>query len=107
MASSLSSEVSAKTVPEEKWDRSLADRKLWLLRRMGLFGNDTKGAHIERACVFEDLRQAYQLVHDVYLGTGYIEPEPGGMRLRIFEATLETATFVAKVDGRVVGVLST
>jgi len=42
----------------------------------------------------------------VYLGTGFIDPEPAGMRLRIFETTSDTATFVAKVNGRVVGVLS-
>jgi ribosomal protein S18 acetylase RimI-like enzyme len=91
---------------EARWDRSLADRKLWILKRSGLFGDDTKGAVIERACSLEDLRKAYRLVHDVYIGTGFILPEPAGMRLRIFETTSETATFVAKVDGRVVGVLS-
>ena len=92
--------------PAATIDRSLVDRKLWLLSRSGLFGEDTKGARIERACTLEDLRKAYKLVHDVYLGTGFIEPEPAGMRLRIFEMTPDMATFVAKVDGRVVGVLS-
>ncbi|MEA3210067.1 MAG: hypothetical protein QOE70_3124 [Chthoniobacter sp.] len=92
--------------PAPRWDRSLADRKLWILKRSGLFGNNTKGAGIERACTLEDLRKAYRLVHDVYLGTGFINAEPAGMRLRIFETTSETATFVAKLDGRVVGVLS-
>ena len=92
--------------PAPAVDRSLVDRKLWLLTRSGLFGDDTKGARIERACTVEDLRKAYKLVHDVYLGTGFIEPEPTGMRLRIFEMTPDMATFVAKVDGRVVGVLS-
>ncbi len=83
-----------------------AERKLALLRRIGLFGADTMGATIERASTLDDLRQAYRLVHDIYLGTGFIEPEPSGIRLRIFETTSETATFVAKVEGRVVGVLS-
>ncbi len=106
MADPMLSESPSGTVVDWRWDRSLADRKLWLLKRSGLFGNNTKGARIERACTVEDLRKAYQLVHDVYLGTGFIEAEPAGMRLRIFEATLETATFVAKVDDRVVGVLS-
>lgn len=92
--------------PAPRWDRSLADRKLWLLKRSGLFGKDTKGARIERACTLDDLRKAYKLVHDVYLGTGFIDPEEAGMRLRIFETTPDMATFVAKVDGKVVGVLS-
>ena len=87
-------------------DRSLVDRKLWLLTRSGLFGDDTKGALIERAYTVEDLHKAYKLVHDVYLGTGFIEKEISGMRMRIFEMTPDIATFVAKVDGRVVGVLS-
>jgi ribosomal protein S18 acetylase RimI-like enzyme len=97
------------SAPREKparSERTLAERKLLLLKRSGLFGTNTKGATVTRAVTFEDLRAAYRLVHDVYLGTGYIRPEPSGLRLRIFETTSETATFVAKVDGRVVGVLS-
>ena len=91
--------------PSREIDRSLVDRKLWLLSRSGLFGDDTLGAEIDRACTLEDLRKAYMLVHDVYLGTGFIEPVTIGMRLRIFEMTPDMATFVAKVDGKVVGVL--
>lgn len=92
---------------EQAWDRSLADRKLWLLKRSGLFGSDTKGVRIGRACTVADLRKAYKLVHDIYLGRGFIDPEPAGMRLRIFETTPDMATFVAKLDnGQVVGVLS-
>ena len=88
-------------------ERADADaRKLALLRRSGLFGTDTKGAKIERACTFDDLREAYRLVHDIYLGTGFVRAEPSGLRLRIFETTSETATFIAKKNGRVVGVLS-
>jgi ribosomal protein S18 acetylase RimI-like enzyme len=81
-------------------------RKLQLLKRSGLFGGDTRDAVIERACSVADLRAAYRLVHDVYTSTGFILPEPTGIRLRIFETSAETATFVAKVDGRVIGVLS-
>lgn len=82
------------------------ERRLAILKRSGLFSDDTKGARVARAGSLEDLRKAYKLVHDVYLGTGFIQPEPSGMRLRIFETTSETATFVAKINGRVVGVLS-
>ena len=92
--------------PAPTWDRSLADRKFWLLKRSGLFGDDAKGAQIGRACSLDDLRKAYKLVHEVYLGTGFIEPEAAGMRLRIFETTPDMATFVARIDGRIVGVLS-
>ncbi len=81
-------------------------RQLNLLRRTGFFGVDLKGCVIERAYDADDLRAAYRLVHNVFVGTGYIEPEAGGIRLRIFEASPDTATFVAKKNGEVVGVLS-
>lgn len=83
-----------------------SDRKMALLKRSGLFGGDTGGARITRAATLEDLRAAYKLVHKVYLGTGFIKAEDAGMRLRIFETTSDTATFIAKKDGKVVGVLS-
>ncbi len=85
---------------------SRGGRKLALLKRAGLFCEGTGGARIGRAATLEDLRKAYRLVHDVYLGTGYIHPEPAGMRIRIFETSSNTATFVAKANGQVVGVLS-
>lgn len=91
---------------DQKLDGTAAKRKLTFLQRSGLFSGDTKGAVIERAFTLEDLRCAYRLVHQVYLGTGYLRPEPSGLRLRIYETTSETATFVAKKDGEVVGVLS-
>lgn len=87
-------------------DDAAQSRKLALLKKTGLFSADTKGAVIERACSAADLREAYRLVHQVYLESGYIHPEPTGMRVRIFETSSETATFVAKVEGRVVGVIS-
>jgi ribosomal protein S18 acetylase RimI-like enzyme len=94
------------TARREAIDGDAAKRKLAFLKRSGLFGGDTKGATIERALTLEDLRRAYKLVHHVYLGTGFLNPEPSGLRLRIYETTSETATFVAKKDGDVVGVLS-
>jgi ribosomal protein S18 acetylase RimI-like enzyme len=87
-------------------NHTAADRKLSLLRKNGLFGEDLKGCTIERACTADDLRQAYRLVHDVFFSRGFISPDPSRMRVRIYETTPETATFVAKMDGRVVAVLS-
>lgn len=82
------------------------DRKMSLIRRSGLFGANTKGAKISRAATLEDLREAYVLVHRVYTGTGYISKEDAAIRFRLFETQSHTATFIAKKDGRVVGVLS-
>ncbi|MBC7366172.1 MAG: hypothetical protein H7343_05055 [Undibacterium sp.] len=84
----------------------LAERKLKRLRSAGLFGEDTKGATIRRACTGNELCNAYRLVHDVFIDTGFLRPEPSGLRLRIFETTSETATFIAEKDGGVVGVIS-
>jgi ribosomal protein S18 acetylase RimI-like enzyme len=86
--------------------RHSARRKMALLKHAGLFGDDKKGATIRRAYTARDLRQAYRLVHDVFLGTGYMRPEPAGIRLRMFETCSETATFIAERNGVVVGVLS-
>ncbi len=81
-------------------------RRMQLLKRMGCFGKGLRGVVIQRAITADDLRQAYALVHDCYVEEGYIFPLPSGMRMRIYEALPETATFVAKAGKRVVGVTS-
>ena len=83
-----------------------SQRRIAMLQRSGLFGQETCGASIERACSFADLERAYRLVHDVYVEAGFIRPQLSGLRVRMFEASPEEATFVAKIDGRVVGVVS-
>ncbi len=98
----VSCPLSEKIEPSDRRNQ----RKLRLLKRSGLFSEDTGGATVQRACTLEDLREAYRLVHHVYTETGYIYSHGSGLRLRIFEAMPETATFVAKVKGRIVGVLS-
>ncbi len=77
-----------------------------MLQRSGLFGQDTCGATIERACSLDDLESAYRLVHDVYVDAGYIRRQLSGLRVRMFEALPDEATFVAKIAGKVVGVVS-
>ncbi len=81
-------------------------QRMVLLKRSGLFGSNTRGVVIQRATTLDELRQAYRLVHDTFVETGYILPHQSGLRIRIFEAIPEMATFVAKVGERVVGVLS-
>ena len=77
-----------------------------MLKRSGLFSGAVEGVTIERATKALDLIQAQRLVHEVYTVTGYINPDPCHLRVRIFEATALMATFVAKRNGRVIGVLS-
>ena len=82
-------------------------RKLRLLKACGLFGADQSGAIYERATSCRALENAYRLVHDVYVETGYIKPRPSGLRLRHFECCPNTATFVANTPFReTIGVLS-
>lgn len=79
-------------------------RRMRLMERRGMFGALPPGVEISRAIKIDDLLDAYRLVHDSYIETGYISPHPFGIRLRIFETMPETATFIAKADGRIVGV---
>ena len=81
-------------------------RRIAILKRSGLFGQETHGATIDRACSFADLESAYRLVHDVYVEAGYIRPQLSGLRVRMFEALPDEATFIAKVGGKIVGVVS-
>ena len=85
---------------------SATDRRLALLKRSGLFGEYTHGAKISRACTLGDLRQAYRLVYASFVRSGYIKPNSHEIRIRAFEATAETATFVAKAGDDVVAALS-
>lgn len=95
--------IGAEESPE---DARRSARRLARLTRAGLFGRNTLGARIEQATTFQELQQAYRLVHDVYVEAGYIRPDTSGIRLRMFEASPDEATFVAKVGERIVGVVS-
>ncbi len=79
-------------------------RRMRLLKRAGLYGQSMEGITILRAVHLDDLREAYRLVHDIFVEEGYILPHPSGLRVRPYEAMPETATFIAKARGRVVGV---
>ena len=81
-------------------------KKVALLKRVGLFDANDRSVVVRRAIVRDDLIRAYRLVHDVFVDKGYIDPEPNGIRIRLFEALPEMATFVAEADGQMVGVMS-
>src|SRR3989304_4219340 len=81
-------------------------RRLALLTRTGLFGTIPFGAEITRATTLEELRQAYRLVYEMFLAAGFITPCEGKMRIRTFEALPDTATFVARLEDQIIGVLS-
>jgi hypothetical protein len=81
-------------------------KQVALFRRMGMFGVDDRTIVVRRAVTLEDLSAAYALVHDVFVDKGYIDPRPGRIRVRAFEALPRMATFVAERDGMLAGVMS-
>ena len=54
----------------------------------------------------EELEACFTLLHDAYVGSGFMMPHPSGMRVTIYHALPTTTTLCAKYDGQVVGTLS-
>ncbi|WP_300453686.1 GNAT family N-acetyltransferase [Accumulibacter sp.] len=54
----------------------------------------------------EELEACFSLLHDAYVDSGFMKPDPSGMRVTIYHALPTTTTLCAKYDGRVVGTLS-
>ena len=53
----------------------------------------------------EELEQCFTLLHDAYVGAGFMKPAPSGLRATIYHPLPTTTTLCAKTD-RVVGTLS-
>lgn len=54
----------------------------------------------------QELESAFRLLHDSYVGAGYMDPDPSELRVLIQHLVPQTTTIVAKWDGRVVGTLT-
>jgi len=54
----------------------------------------------------DELEACFRLLHDAYVGSGFMKPHPSGMRVTIYHALPTTTTLCAKFDGEVVGTLS-
>jgi len=54
----------------------------------------------------EELEACFKLLHDAYVGSGFMKPDPSGMRVTIYHALPTTTTLCAKFDGQVVGTMS-
>ena len=54
----------------------------------------------------EELEACFTLLHDAYVGSKFMRPDPSGMRVTIYHALPTTTTLCAKYDGEVVGTLS-
>lgn len=54
----------------------------------------------------EELEACFRLLHDAYVGSGFMQPHPSGMRVTPWHALPTTTTVCAVVGGEVVGTLS-
>jgi len=54
----------------------------------------------------EDLEACFALLHDAYVASGFMQPQPSGLRVTPYHALPTTTTLCAKFDGEVVGTLS-
>ncbi|MDR2188025.1 MAG: hypothetical protein LBE62_08240 [Azonexus sp.] len=54
----------------------------------------------------EELEACFRLLHDAYVASGFMAPDPSGLRVTIYHALPTTTTLCAKFDGQVVGTLS-
>ena len=54
----------------------------------------------------EELEACFRILHDAYVGSGFMKPSPTGMRITMYHALPTTTTLCAKYDGRVVGTIS-
>lgn len=54
----------------------------------------------------EELEACFKLLHDAYVSSGFMKPDPSGMRVTTYHALPTTTTLCAKFDGEVVGTMS-
>jgi hypothetical protein len=54
----------------------------------------------------EELEDCFHILHDAYVGSGFMKPDPSGLRVTEYHALPTTTTLCAKYDGRVVGTIS-
>ncbi len=54
----------------------------------------------------EELEACFKLLHDAYVSSGFMTPDPSGMRVTIYHALPTTTTLCAKYNDQVVGTLS-
>ena len=89
-------------------DTARLKKQVALLRKMGMFNPADETFAIRRAHTAADLEAAYRLVHDSFVEKGYINQQPGGMRIRPYEMVPQTATFICehKERGEIVAVMS-
>jgi hypothetical protein len=54
----------------------------------------------------DELEACFRILHDAYVASGFMKPDPSGLRVTIYHALPTTTTLCAKWDGRVIGTIS-
>lgn len=54
----------------------------------------------------DELEACFGLLHDAYVASGFMKPDPSGLRVTPYHALPTTTTLCAKFDGEVVGTMS-
>lgn len=54
----------------------------------------------------QELEDCFRILHDAYVSSGFMRPDPSGMRITQYHALPTTTTLCAKFDGQVVGTIS-
>ncbi|MFM8314820.1 MAG: N-acyl amino acid synthase FeeM domain-containing protein, partial [Deltaproteobacteria bacterium] len=53
-----------------------------------------------------ELEQAFQILHDAYVGSGFMKAHPSGMRITPYHALPSTSTLIATRDNKVIATVS-
>ena len=81
--------------------------KPYLYRRMiKIDDTELDGLELSIATSQEDLSEAFRLVHENYVRSGFMKPHASGMRITKYHTLPSTTTIVAKIRGKVVGTAS-
>lgn len=82
------------------------------IRERGVRASIRLPASLSKAFTFkvatsrEELEQAFRILHDAYVSSNLMTPDPSGLRLSAFHALPTTTTLVAKCHNRVIATLS-
>ena len=83
------------------------ERRFALYRRLVDCQPRPSGALVVKVAeTAEELEACFRILHDAYVGNGFMPPHPSGLRVTPWHALPTTTTVCAKVGGEVVGTLS-
>ncbi len=85
-----------------------AKPRLALMRKSAKIQHEwpSRSLEIKIADTEDELSNASRLLHDSYVKSGLMNPEPSGMRVLSQHLLPQTTTIVAKWEGQVIGTLS-